>query len=461
PRVTFSPPSEPHGIIGKTVGPVEVAGKEETDVKLKHKKPDIMFILNQMKKGSIKLLVFSLVFAFVFSACKKESEMSYPEQEQPTEETNMYTETNKGAPFLYDFNQIDPIVYTPFTVELMELMLFYTPEEYLFQLFDAIDFAAQNGNEVLVFLGLLPIDDFNAALNPAIHFAPQAANILARDYAPFQKNGFYEVTNLLMIDTEGDQNLFDLQSIDAEAVKKASQKGGICATLAIAHSLVHRNQIIPEDGRGTWPETSETENGKQSWNPDFLKKVYEATGDEDGHRGLTDDQMEEGHTADWSSDWEVKKSKDMTNVATPGTNPTASQLQAWCREMKKFIEQEQDDCILRVRGTLTYKDENGDTKTRRVGHAMTINSVEEKNGNCVIKVVDTAKQDPNKDWEDVPYNPGDQEWTIGTNGTSISRNNHWGTSIVWDEIAYFCFDEDPKRNDVQGTDRGTPGTALQ
>lgn len=420
-----------------------------------------MFTTKNNHVYSIKTL-FSLLIAFgiLLSACSKKEflEPIQPEEEPSSELTQ---ETEKGNPFLYDPGNIEPIVYTPFNFDILEMAMFFTPEDYVTDLLNAIDFSYQQGNEVVVFMGLVPIQDFNQAQGPAFHFAPQAANILNRPYSPFQPDGFYELVNLLMVDTEGDQNLYDLQTVDTEAVKKGTQKGGICATLAIAHSLVHRNHIIPEDGRGEWDETSETSDGKTVWNPDFLKKIYEASGDSDGSRGLSDSEMEEAHTADWSSDWDMDKSKDMTTVETPGNKPSASELSEWCKELKKFMEEERDDCILRTRGTMTYKDLDGTTKTKRVGHAMTINSVEEKDGKCVIKVVDTSKQDPKKDWEDVPYNPGDQEWTVGTDGSSISNNNPWGTSIVWDEIAFFCFDEDPKRDDVKPTDRGTPGTALQ
>ncbi|MEM7101862.1 MAG: hypothetical protein AAF502_01950 [Bacteroidota bacterium] len=400
--------------------------------------------------------LFLLTAVMTFSGCKKDEIPELPDN--PTELDYFFQR------FLYSIapQEQDMPVYEILDAELLQALTYLNPENYLEELIGSIEYAEEIGNPVVVYLGLQPLSIADDMTGPLFQFDHMISSRLERSFAPFPQDGAYVLQNLLVATTAGENNLINLNSIVPNEVAKKAEKGGICATLAIAHSLVGKHGIIPKDGRGNWPDITETRNDTVFWKSDFLKKIYDASGDNDGSRGLSDDEVDKAHTSDWNGNWLVHRSKNMTEIMKPSDKPSASELKEWCKKLKEFNDEKKDDCLLRARGTLTYKDkETGETKTKRVGHMMTITKVEEVNGKCKITVVNTGVQDRNNDWENVPFDPKEQEWEISTTDAKITKNNGWGNSIVWDDIACVCYDEDPKRDGVTSTDLGEPGEAIK
>jgi hypothetical protein len=251
-----------------------------------------------------------------------------------------------------------------------------------------------------------------------------------------------------------DQSFVLTDEVSAAKAAKAAKKGGICATLAIAHSLIRRlNNLIPKNATGEWKGVTKTVDGKEVWDEDFLKKIYKASGDNDGKRGLTNEEIEKAHTGDYSSNWKIRVSKPLEGLKTEGAPLTKAQLAAKCEDLKKMLEEKRDDCLLRLLGEKTV-----DGKKKKVGHRMTITGVECADGSIKIKTINTGKQDKNKDWKNVPYEPGEETWEITPNG--IKAPPHW-QHIDWKSSYYSCFDEEPKDPNNPDKSRGVPGNALK
>ncbi len=213
--------------------------------------------------------------------------------------------------------------------------------------------------------------------------------------------------------------------------------GGICATLAITHSLVYKLSVVKENWDGVLDGSD--------WDADFLKAVYRATGDDDGNRDINTDEVDEAHEADWNKKWEVEKSKDWTKKPEDGN---CDDLRAWCEEFKRYREHHGHDCILRTRRPTS-------------GHQMTVNTVNWNAASCrcVIETVNTGQQDgAAADFKGVPKDPGKQSWELGPNEeievVAGPLKNFYNRR--YQDAWFVCYESEA----VRGVRRDEPGDAF-
>lgn len=210
------------------------------------------------------------------------------------------------------------------------------------------------------------------------------------------------------------------------------QPGGICGALAIAHSLVYRLTVVEEDWAGT--------KDGDKWDPDFLRAIQMATGDDDGRRGITQDQVDTAHEADWNAKWKVGKSLDWTTLpnATSDADASCAELETWCNQLVQHHSDENDDCIIFLEGM--------DTNGQHIGHFITVTSAswDAANCRCVVEAVNTGLQDgPAHDFTGVPVDPGKHTWEFGLDAdipvTAGSSLNFWNR--LFNEAHVACYDE--------------------
>lgn len=385
-----------------------------------------------------------LIVVIILSGCVKPDDPFF---------TTFTTEDHDGPqlehPFMTD--QFQMFVYEFLDYQLLEHIQYVYPENLIEEFMEIKAELMQLDEPIEIVFIMKPGFGYDENF---IQFNPQITERLTRPNIPFPSDGVYSLEGLQVVTADPEQSFITMEEVSAEEAAKAAKKGGICATLAIAHSLIRRlNNLIPKDATGDWKGVTKTVDGKEVWDADFLKAIYKATGDNDGKRGLTNEEIEKGHTADYSSNWKIRISKPMEEIKTDGNNLTNAQLAAKCESLKKMIEENRDDCLLRMLGEKTV-----DGEKKNVGHRMTITGVECANGSMKIKTINTGKQDKNKDWENVSYNPGEEEWEITPTG--IKAPPHW-QHIDWKNSYCTCFDEEPKDPNNPDRSRGVPGNALK
>ncbi len=387
-----------------------------------------------------KWIIF-LLATIIFTGCTKNDINNFPYE--ISEDFNGFQLEHPFTTFA-GYNYINEFLDN----ELLEYMFQNISDNYIPSLLEAKNYAQSIDKPVEIVLVMEP--GFNSQ-GRQIQFNEQIAERLSRPQIPFPEDGIYSIVKLQVVTSDPNQSIVILEDGDAEEVAAVADKGGICATLAIAHSLIRRlNNLIPKEATGEWKAVTKTVDGKEVWDADFLKKVYKASGDDDDKRNLSNEEIEKAHTADYSSNWKIRVSKAYEGIKLDGTNLTNAQLEEKCKNLKSMIEDKKDDCLLRMTGKKTV-----DGREVFVGHRMTITGVDCSDGKMKVKTINTGRQDPNQDWENVPYNPGEEEWTIGTTGiTPPAGWNH----ITWENSYCTCFDEEPKDSGNPDKSRGVPGT---
>ncbi|KAA3631099.1 MAG: hypothetical protein DWQ02_16890 [Bacteroidetes bacterium] len=385
---------------------------------------------------------FLLVLMILFSGCVKDDDGNY----------TIYGPEDLDGPQLvhpYTTDQNEMAVYEFMDNELLDNLLYVYPESLIGELMEAK--AEMESLEQPIEIVFIMTPGFGTDEN-FFQFGEQLADRLTRPYASYPPDGVYSLKALQLVTSDTENSFVNVEKSTYAKAAKLAKRGGICATLAIAHSLVRRlNGLVPREATGNWESVTETnDEGNEVWDPDFLRTIYRASGDTDGSRGLTNEQIERAHTADYSSSWRIRISRALTAIKREGTDMTNAQLAVKCEDLKNMIEENRDDCLLRLLGKKTV-----DGREVTVGHRMTITGVDCSNGSMKITTINTGRQDRNNDWENVPYNPGEEEWEITPDG--INPPAHW-EHIDWEESFFSCFDEEPK--DPQNVDptRGEPGT---
>ena len=216
-------------------------------------------------------------------------------------------------------------------------------------------------------------------------------------------------------------------SMDVPAeVSLTGKKGGICATLAIAHSLVDELGVVSTEWEGVIDGTS--------WHPDFLKAIAEAGDQDDGaNRSFADSETDQAHTAPWNEGYTIVEKSDGWEEA-PSDGDT-DDLEDWCKELIRLKHSHEDDCLLRFYG--------------KSGHLMKINNVSYADGVCTINTVNTGRQDSNaNDFRNVPRAPGSQTWAVSASVRPVmvgGTNTKAWNSFGFNRTTFRCFDEDPIR----------------
>ncbi len=228
------------------------------------------------------------------------------------------------------------------------------------------------------------------------------------------------------------------------------EPGGICGTLAVAHSLVNRLNVV----KSTWDNVYEDTDGdgvKDSWDPDFIKAIQDASGNDDGNRGLDLDEIEDAHTADWNEKWTVENTWTLVHwesmpyiIGNPQWyDDDCDDLKEWCEDIAKATNEWDDDCIITMHG-------GGLAGFPFSGHAIAASKVTWNESECRCEVIaaDTGKQDsPKNDYKGVPKSPGFHTWTFGKMGDigviKGSNQNFWNDQ-PYSSAKVHCFDEDPR-----------------
>ena len=210
------------------------------------------------------------------------------------------------------------------------------------------------------------------------------------------------------------------ESLVAEDTFEPWNSSGICAVLAVAHSLVYRLEVIDEAG-------ATNDNGK-TWDPNFLEQVRNA-GELNGSGGMTLAEQQKAH--------EVMGSNEDYNVECGGQTVAPSggaALEQWCEDLADALSDD-DDCTLRLRGP------NG-------GHAVNATGASFADGKCKVETVDTgvqrgSKTDPRG--SNVPTSPGDQEWSVGGGGIENTEGNSqdFWNGQNFNRSSFYCCDETP------------------
>jgi hypothetical protein len=288
---------------------------------------------------------------------------------------------------------------------------------------------------------------------------PDYVELLSSSGVEAAADGVYSVLSLVFIDQMEDCSIVRTAEVSAAIVdehKSKSLKGGCCAVLAVAHSLVRKMGVIvrPEDA------TKDTDGDRKpdEWDPEFLKKVRKASGDDDNGKGLTDEEVKRAHEADWNDSWKVGQVDDDVELFDD-EDVTCAVLKQRCDKLAERLRTN-DDLTLRIRGKDGKKGDEW-------GHRVPIEAAGYTAGPpccCTIEITRTSVQEPKgkPDFTGIPYNPGKAMYRTCTDaaGKTTVTNTEFPGSIIR-KLVYDSFDEAPKRRGVKATDQGRPGSALQ
>ncbi len=288
---------------------------------------------------------------------------------------------------------------------------------------------------------------------------PNYVELLSTPTVVAAADGIYSVLSLLFIDQMENCSIVRTPEVSAEIVeehKEKSLKGGCCAILAVAHSLVRKMGVIvrPEDGT----KDNDSDGQPDEWDPDFLKKIRRASGDNDDGKGLTDEQVKKAHEADWNDSWKVSQVDDDVELYD-GKNLTCPILKQRCDKLSDRLRTN-DDLTMRIRGKDGKKGDEW-------GHRVPVEAASYTAGPpccCSIEIVRTSRQEPSgqPDFTGIPYNPGKATYKICTDaaGNTAVTNTEFPSSTIL-KLLYDSFDEEAKSSDVKETDQGRPGSALR
>ena len=291
------------------------------------------------------------------------------------------------------------------------------------------------------------------------------AEIFETDRVEPRDGGTYSAVDLMLVSPDPVCGLQHLDTLDPGVLVDAlfppmlpddeagaTKEGGCCAILAVAHSLV-RNMggIVTEDDA-----TTTNADGTQEWDPDFLRRVWEASGDTDNNRGLSDAEGHAAHEADWNDAWRVDNVVDDEEIYD-GDDVDCDDLEeiadALIRERRT-----NNDMTMRIQGHDGDPDEGW-------GHRVPIESVSFTEGppcSIEITITRTSRQDgAANDFRGIPFQPGTATYTVTTNGsgdTTVTNTEFPGSTIT--SLSWDSFDESATSSSVTPTTQGNPGSAL-
>ncbi len=296
---------------------------------------------------------------------------------------------------------------------------------------------------------------------PGFWIDPYVTEPFVGDDFETDPEGMYTVVEFAVVDEHCGVTGITPADVDEQG-DQPQRWEGICAPLSVLHSLVDQMHVIGED----WEGVVDGDN----WDPDLVRAVItEGGGDPDEREerafSASEGDYNDAHEADWNEDFEIvsKTGGEWIDEA----RDDCEALEEWCERMEQLVEEDNDDCVLRVDGaTLDGRD---------VGHAMVVYNSHGADEHtsvqfaetatscyCEIKVVDTAIQDTDGDCV-VPRNPGHQLWRIYPDDIVVvaadNRNAAFFTGLRFANAAFQCWDEDPKEG-VGEDDPGRPGDAM-
>lgn len=207
-------------------------------------------------------------------------------------------------------------------------------------------------------------------------------------------------------------NLYRSYDLDQQPLLnlKTTYQGGCCATLSVAHSLVRRLRKLVNLADVTDSVTVKRWWGphrEACWKPDFLKKIYENSGDTDGDRSLYSDQMATAHTADYNDKWVCEQFVDGEILYNDELFIDCDELNNRWNKLRYYLMLK-NDVIMSIDGI--------DRSTgKKFGHAVYVEDVIWKAApDCAIHIdiIPTSIQDPDCDFKKIPFNPGKRRYTI-------------------------------------------------
>jgi hypothetical protein len=341
--------------------------------------------------------------------------------------------------------EADLPLYLAWDDTLRERVVSVEPRNFFQELDSALSIAAKAGRTPTIYLGLVSTEQRDSP--PLVLLTPHDA-----PDRPTRTEESYSVVGFRLASGEC---LETVPEPDIGALKVKAKQGGICASLAVAHSLLRR-QVVRREWEGVVVKKKVGERERLEWNPEFLKRVYRASGDADNNREITSDQTRRAHTASWNTLWRFRESAPREKIISPGDKPSRGELRAWCNKLKRYLEDKNDDCFINTRGAETTI-QNGATITKAIGHLLPVTKIQWSSGRCKIDAIDTGIQDEGVTFASVPFDPGQETWEVTTADVRVAD---WG-SIVWNECALWCFDEEPTRSGVKETDKGEPGMEFR
>jgi len=281
----------------------------------------------------------------------------------------------------------------------------------------------KNNPDVLEMFELLKYDISN---NPDLNF--YAVNMMfVEPFDPLSPEG-----NKIRVPAVDYQSIVDYKS--------DTTTGGCCAVLAVAHSLVRKmGRIVPKDS------VVKKKDGKEYWDPEFLKKIWKNSGDDDNSRGLTDEEAEKAHSADYSS---TRKQTQIDDDKQLYDNDAVScdKLKARYEELKKRLDAN-NDVTMRIAGYDGEKSEGKDW-----GHRVMVTGVTWNEGppcSMEIKVLKTSVQEPRgqkKNFENIPFEPNEGTYKIetGSDGKTKVTQTEFNNSETVTKLSYDTFKSEKK-----------------
>ena len=273
--------------------------------------------------------------------------------------------------------------------------------------------------------------------------------------------GMYTVVEFAVLGEDCGTTGIDPEVVDEQGDQPARRQG-ICAPLSVLHSLVDQMYVVPEDWEGVVDG--------DDWGSEMLGAVITAGGrdpDDPQGRAFSADSgdYDRAHSEAWNADFDIVSKTGGQWIAEERDD--CASLKLWCEQMEVFVEEHNDDCILRVNG--------GTIDGREVGHAMTVYNTHGADAGstvgyaetdtscyCDIKVVDTSRQDDAGDLV-VPRDPGHQLWRIYPDDVVVAASDNanaaFFTGARFQQVSFQCWDEDPKEG-VTEDDEGRPGDAM-
>ena len=275
---------------------------------------------------------------------------------------------------------------------------------------------------------------------------PAAGAVLSGvDPADHNPDGEYTIVDLLVIDYE--DPICSMMWYDAPTAAtiehhqggRADLKGGMCAVLTVAHSLYRSmGQIVPAETATT------TTDGTTTWDPDFLRGIYNNSGDTDGNRGLSSDEFVQAHTGNYSEDWSIRAVQSNVSLYR-SESLTCEQIQERCTDLKTTIDDSNDDFAMGWQGTY---------KGRSVGHMVPVTGASYTAGPpccCEIATIQTRVQEPEGAamWTGVPVEPGTATYSVcRVDDQTVIRQTEFSprqpNRFVITDLYWFQFDEEIK-----------------
>ncbi len=294
---------------------------------------------------------------------------------------------------------------------------------------------------------------FTMDFNEEIPEVPPLLSTPAYDAQILNPTMLFYLTSILIVEKNADLNNneggniyriypdsdpFEFYTKVQDMKGKTGPTGGCCAILAAAHSLVRKmGGLVNKD------DVTTGEKGSEVWDPDFLKKVWDESDDDDhpnGNRGLSDGEGEAAHEGNYNDDWKAEQVDDDYELFDDD-KVDCNDLKARYEYMSGRLETN-DDLTMRIRGKDGKKGDEW-------GHRVFVESVTWTDGPpcCMeITVIKTSVQDgAANDFSGIPFNPGTATYKICTDskGNTTVTNTEFPNSTIT-KLSFDSFDEEPR-----------------